>query len=78
MDRLTDRQRAYAKHAEHMQKVTDLTHSLKKLRYNVKETCEMMRLLNNDLPEELRLSEFDFSSADEDKEPTSAPSQRAE
>ena len=60
MDRLSERQKAYAKSAEQLKKTADITQSLKKIRYNIKETEEMLRQLNEQLPEHMRLQPFHF------------------
>ncbi|XP_067951223.1 BLOC-1-related complex subunit 5-like [Watersipora subatra] len=61
MDRLTERQKAYAKAAEQLKKTSDITQSLKKMRTHVMETEEMLRQLNEELPEYLRLQPYTFS-----------------
>ena len=62
MDRLSERQKAYAKAAEQLKKTSDITQSLKKMRYNIKQTEEMLTQLNEQLPEDLRLEPFQFVS----------------
>lgn len=66
MDRLSERQRAYAKCADQLRKTGEITQALKKLRFNVKETEEMLRILNNQLPETHRLQPFHFNYVHED------------
>lgn len=64
MDRLSERQKSYAKAAEQIRKTSDITQSLKKLRTNVRETEEMLKLLNNELPPSLQLKPFSFVEGD--------------
>lgn len=63
MDRLTERQKSYAKCAEQLNKTPDMTQQIKKLRRNVKETEEMLKLLNDNLPESHRLEPFSITES---------------
>lgn len=59
-ERLSERQRGYAKAAEQLHKTTELTTSLKRLRFTITETEEMLRQLNERLPSQSRLPTMKF------------------
>ncbi|XP_076817765.1 BLOC-1-related complex subunit 5-like [Clavelina lepadiformis] len=58
MQKLTERQRAFAKHAEHARKIDDISNSLKRLRINLSHTLDLANELNMLLPEDRRLITF--------------------
>ena len=77
MDRLQDRQKAYARCADQLKKTPDITQSLKRLRFNIKETEEMLRQLNVQLPPDLRLEPFHFVEGRQESEEAETPTDAA-
>ena len=73
MERLQDRQKAYARAADQLKKTPDITQSLKKLRYNIRETEEMLRQLNLQLPPDLRLEPFHFVEKRQESDEADTP-----
>nr|XP_002122836.1 BLOC-1-related complex subunit 5-like [Ciona intestinalis] len=55
---LTERQRAFAKHAEHSRKVDDISTTLNRVRMNLEQTLLLVDDLNMKLPENLRLEKL--------------------
>ncbi|XP_078495945.1 BLOC-1-related complex subunit 5-like [Ciona intestinalis] len=55
---LTERQRAFAKHAEHSRKVDDISTTLNRVRMNLEQTLLLVDDLNMKLPESLRLEKL--------------------
>uniref|UniRef100_H2ZJF3 BLOC-1-related complex subunit 5 n=1 Tax=Ciona savignyi TaxID=51511 RepID=H2ZJF3_CIOSA len=60
MQHMTERQRAFAKHAEHSRKVDDISTTLNRVRMNLEQTLSLVDELNMSLPEELRLEKLNL------------------
>lgn len=55
MQKYTERQKAFAKYAEHTKKIDEISTSLKKVRMNLDQTFSLLDDLNKLLPEEDRI-----------------------
>lgn len=60
---LTDNQKRYAKYAEKLSKVHDVSHQVKKCHMLLSQTLESLNTLNNCLPLEDRLEPFFWSAS---------------
>lgn len=57
---LSERQRRFAKHSEHIQKVQDIQASLNKVKFSLQQTMPLLEYLNGVLPEDKRLEPFQW------------------
>nr|XP_039253905.1 BLOC-1-related complex subunit 5-like [Styela clava] len=55
MQKYTERQKAFAKYAEHMRKIDEISSSLKRVRMNLDTTFNLLDELNKYLPDEERI-----------------------
>ena len=55
---MTERQKAFAKYAERLAKVHELTHQLNKCHLALNQTIDILEVLNNSLPLNQRLEPF--------------------
>lgn len=58
MQKYTERQKAFAKYAEHTRKIEQVSTSLKRVRMNLEQTLSLLDELNSMLPENEKLEPF--------------------
>lgn len=62
MSAFTEKQKAYAKHAEKFSKINDIVKQVEKCTVTLKETVKLIQQANEALPDDLKLEPFAWTT----------------